>query len=111
MKGADFDDPRWEELLNKVTVEEFLNFASNAFHNIAAIESVGLPQYAADDGPGGSDSHYLTEGSYQGVPYADAADTTTAPGSSPPPRTSPTAGTRSLPMKRARSSWARALWC
>ncbi len=74
MKGADFDDPRWEELLNKVTVEEFLNFASNAFHNIAAIESVGLPQYAADDGPGGSDSHYLTEGSYQGVPYADAAD-------------------------------------
>ena len=51
-----------------------MNFASNAFHNIAAIESVGLPQYAADDGPGGSDSHYLTEGSYQGVPYADAAD-------------------------------------
>ena len=31
-------------------------------------------QYAADDGPNGSDSHYLTEGSYQGVAYADAAD-------------------------------------
>ena len=74
LKGADFDDPRWEELLNKVTVDEFLNFAANAFHNIAAIESVGLPQYASDDGPGGSDSHYLTEGSYQGVPYADAAE-------------------------------------
>ena len=25
-------------------------------------------------GPGGSDSHYLTEGSYQGTPYADAAE-------------------------------------
>ncbi len=74
LKGADFDDPRWEELLNKVTVDEFLNFAANAFHNIAAIESVGLLQYASDDGPGGSDSHYLTEGSYQGVPYADAAE-------------------------------------
>lgn len=73
MKGADFDDPRWEELINKVTVDEFLNFASNAFHNIAAIESIGLMQYAADDGPNGSDSHYLTEGSYQGVPYEDAA--------------------------------------
>lgn len=74
LKGADFDDPRWEELVNKVTVDEFLAFASNAFHNIANIDSVGLLQYAADDGPGGSDSHYLTEGMYQGVPYADAAD-------------------------------------
>ncbi|WP_455616475.1 glycoside hydrolase family 3 C-terminal domain-containing protein [Eisenbergiella sp.] len=74
LKGADFDDPRWEELLNKVTIDEFLNFAANAFHNIAPIESVGLLQYAADDGPNGSDSHYLTEGSYQGQAYADAAE-------------------------------------
>lgn len=74
LKGADFDDPRWEELLNKVTIDEFLNFAANAFHNIAPIESVGLLQYAADDGPNGSDSHYLTEGSYQGTAYEDAAE-------------------------------------
>lgn len=74
LKGADFDDPRWEELVSKVTIDEFLNFAANAFHNIAAIESVGLLQYAADDGPNGSDSHYLTEGSYQGTAYEDAAD-------------------------------------
>lgn len=74
LKGADFDDPRWEELVSKVTIDEFLNFAANAFHNIAAIESVGLLQYAADDGPNGSDSHYLTEGSYQGRAYEDAAD-------------------------------------
>lgn len=74
LKGADFDDPRWDELVGKVTIDEFLNFASNAFHNIQNIDSVGLLQYAADDGPNGSDSHYLTEGSYQGTPYADAAD-------------------------------------
>jgi beta-glucosidase len=74
LKGADFDDPRWAELVDKVTVQEFLDFASNAFHNIAAIPSVGLAQMAADDGPGGSDSHYLNEGQYQGVPYADAAE-------------------------------------
>lgn len=72
MKGAEFDDSRWEELINKVTVQEFLDFASNAFHNIAAIPSIGLMQYAADDGPNGSDSHYLTEGQYQGKPYEDA---------------------------------------
>lgn len=74
LKGADFDDPRWEELINKMTVEEFLDFASHAFHNIQNIDSVGLMQYAADDGPNGSDSHYLTEGGYQGQAYADAAD-------------------------------------
>lgn len=86
MKGADFDDPRWEELINKATVDEFLGFASNAFHNIAAIESVGLMQYTADDGPNGSDSHYLTEGSYQGVPYEDAADYEYATRVSPTPQ-------------------------
>lgn len=59
LKGADFDDPRWDELVGKVTIDEFLNFASNAFHNIQNIDSVGLLQYAADDGPNGSDSHYL----------------------------------------------------
>lgn len=74
LKGASFDDPRWKELVEKVTVSEFLAFAENAFHNIAAIPSVGLLQYNADDGPGGSDSHYLTEGAYQGTPYGDAAD-------------------------------------
>ena len=42
LKGADFDDPRWEELVDKVTVEEFLAFAENAVHTIAPIESVGL---------------------------------------------------------------------
>ena len=74
LKGADFDDPRWSELVDKVTIQEFLDFATNAFHNIQNIDSVGLLQYAADDGPNGSDSHYLTEGGYQGTPYADAAD-------------------------------------
>ena len=72
LKGADFDDPMWDELLNKVTVQEYLDFAANAFHNIAAVPSVGLGQYNSDDGPNGSDSHYLSEGSYQGVAYADA---------------------------------------
>ncbi|MFC4323702.1 beta-glucosidase [Litchfieldia salsa] len=74
LKGADFEDPRWDELVDQVSVDEFLGFAQDAFHNIAAIPSVGLPQYAADDGPGGSDSHYLPEGTYQGEPYPNAKD-------------------------------------
>lgn len=72
MKAADFDDPRWQELVEKVTVQEFLDFAQDAFHNIAAIPSVGFAQRNADDGPGGSDSHYLNEGQFQGEPWDDA---------------------------------------
>lgn len=71
MKGADFDDERWDELTGKVSVKEFMSFAENAFHAIGAIDSIGLQQMTSDDGPGGSDSHYLNEGQYQGTPYAD----------------------------------------
>ena len=74
LKGAAWDDPRWDELVSKTTVDEFLNFAASAFHNIAAIPSVGFNQSGCDDGPGGSDSHYLNEGSFQGTPYEDAAN-------------------------------------
>ena len=74
LKGADFDDERWEELLNKVTIDEFLNYAANSFHHIEGIESVGFLPYDADDGPGGSDSHYLGEGTYQGKDWEDAED-------------------------------------
>ena len=76
MKGADFNDPRWAEIVDKVTIEEFLTFAQKAFHNIQEIPSVGYNGNNADDGPNGSDSHYFQEGSYQGTPYEDAADYT-----------------------------------
>ncbi len=72
LKGVtDFTDPRYDELANKVTVDEFLSFASNAFHNIQKIESVGYSGNKADDGPGGSDTHAFNEGTYQGVAYTD----------------------------------------
>lgn len=74
MKGASFDDPRWKEVVDKVEFREFLDFASNAFHNIAPIKSVGYAGNNADDGPGGSDTHYFEEGSYQGEKYADGEE-------------------------------------
>lgn len=72
MKNARFDDPRWKEVVDKVPVKEFMSFAEKAFHAIGAMPSVGLQEMMADDGPGGSDSHYLKEGTYRGKPYADA---------------------------------------
>lgn len=74
MKGADFDDPRWEELLNKITISDYLSFTSSSFHSVAAFPSVGLSAYTTDDGPGGSDNHLMGEGQYQGEPYPDAED-------------------------------------
>lgn len=74
MKGAEFDDPRWDEIASKVSIDEFLDFASHAFHHIQEIPSVGYLGNDADDGPGGSDTHYLQEGKYQGTAYPDAAE-------------------------------------
>ncbi len=74
LKGAEFDDERWEELINKATIDEFLAYAASSFHHIEKIDSVGLLSYDADDGPGGSDTHYLGEGTYQGKEWADAED-------------------------------------
>ena len=75
-KGADWDDPRWDELVDKVTPAEFVSFAGNAFHNIAPIPSVGYTGNNADDGPGGSDSHYLQEGYYRDQQFTDAEEYT-----------------------------------
>lgn len=70
-KNAAWDDERWDKLVDQVTAEEFLTFASKAFHNLQNIDSVGLEKYNADDGPGGSDSHYFNEGQYQGTAWTD----------------------------------------
>ena len=72
LKGADWDDERWDTLAEQVSIEEFLDFAANAFHHIQKIESVGYAGANADDGPGGSDTHYFNEATYQGVACSDA---------------------------------------
>jgi len=72
LKGADWDDNRWEDLVDEVTIDEFLDFASHAFHNIQAIDSVGYLGDDADDGPGGSDSNTFSSGTYRGEAFADA---------------------------------------
>lgn len=75
MIGAEWDDPRWDDIIDQVTPAEFVDFASNAFHNIQGIPSVGYAGNAADDGPGGSDSAtYANDGQYQGVMYNTMSD-------------------------------------
>ena len=84
MAGASFDDERWAELVSKIPLAEIINFMASAFHNLEYIPSVGFGEYpesgavadiggyAADDGPGGSDSHNMSEAKKDGIAFEDA---------------------------------------
>ncbi len=75
MSGADWDDERWDDLLDQIGIDEFLEFAENAFHQIYEIPSINYAGNVTDDGPNGSDSHYLSEGSYEAVAWTDTDKT------------------------------------
>lgn len=54
MKLADFDDPRWEELLNQLDLTEALNFILNGNRVFTAMESVGfIGGRFTENGPNG----------------------------------------------------------
>ena len=74
MKMADWDDERWDDIVDQVTIDGYLYYAEMAFHTVRSIEEVGFAGAGCDDGPGGSDSHYLDEGSYHGQAWSDAKD-------------------------------------
>ncbi len=71
MRGADWDDERWDDLIDQIDFDEFLDFAANAFHQIYQLPSISYAGNTTDDGPNGSDGHTLSEGSYQGVAWDD----------------------------------------
>lgn len=54
--GADFDDPRWEDLLNQVSKEELYNLIRHSGYGTCAVSSIGLPGTIQKDGPAGISS-------------------------------------------------------
>ncbi len=74
MAGAEWNDDRWDALVDQLTIKEFLDFAQKAMHNVGALPGVGYGGQSADDGPGGSDSHTMKEGTYQGKPFTEMSD-------------------------------------
>ena len=50
---VDLTDPRWDELINQVTLEEAINYIENAGNGMSRIPSIGLPANAIQDGPTG----------------------------------------------------------
>ena len=53
MIGADYDDPRWEDLLDQLTFGEMVNTITLGFHNTAACESVSKAATKDENGPQG----------------------------------------------------------
>lgn len=51
LKGKDFDDPQWEELLDKLTVDDLNAILATNGWGSAAIDSIGKPQTYDMDGP------------------------------------------------------------
>ncbi|MDO4849217.1 MAG: glycoside hydrolase family 3 C-terminal domain-containing protein [Coriobacteriia bacterium] len=66
MKGKEYDDPAWSELLDKITLEEALYIATFGGPSIPGIDSIGLQE------------HYLTENAGNGIVLALGASKDTA---------------------------------
>ena len=53
MIGADYDDERWDDLLDQLTFDEMVTTITLGFHNTAAISSIGKAATKDENGPQG----------------------------------------------------------
>jgi beta-glucosidase len=56
MRGLEKDDPKWEEILDSLTVSDMTAMLLNGAYQTAAIGSIGKPQTLEPDGPAGFSS-------------------------------------------------------
>ena len=63
MRDADYDDPRWEKLLDQLTVDEMANMIAMAGYQTAAIDSVGKVATLDFDGPAAINNNFTGVGS------------------------------------------------
>lgn len=53
MIGLDYDDPKWEELLDQMSYDEMVTLITDAFHWTMPVESVNAPGTRDENGPQG----------------------------------------------------------
>ena len=70
MAGLDYDDPKWEKLLEQLSVEDMANMISNGGWSTPEVSSVGKPATNDLDGPAGINS---LVSNLQGVAYPSEA--------------------------------------
>ena len=59
LRGADYNDPRWDDLLDQVTVDQMVELIKSGGHQTIAIDSVGKLRTLDTDGPAGVNSSTL----------------------------------------------------
>lgn len=53
MVGVPYDDPKWDEFVSQMTIEEMCNLSGNAGYHIEELERLGIPRTYSPDGPAG----------------------------------------------------------
>ena len=53
LRGLDFDDELWDDLLDEMTVDEMTSMLNDCAYNTPAVESIGKPATSEPDGPAG----------------------------------------------------------
>lgn len=51
MTGLDYDDPKWEDLLDQLSVDEMNSLIANGGYAVSKVDSIGLPAMVECDGP------------------------------------------------------------
>ncbi|MDL4841971.1 glycoside hydrolase family 3 N-terminal domain-containing protein [Aquibacillus rhizosphaerae] len=53
LKGLDYDDPLWDEFLDQMTVDQMIEYVSEAAYHTIEIDELGIPNTVLMDGPAG----------------------------------------------------------
>lgn len=69
--GLDYDDPKWDDLLDQLTFDEMDNLIANGGYGTQAIESIGKIQMTDADGPAALNNNFTGVGSI-GFPASTA---------------------------------------
>mgnify|MGYP002510658178 FL=1 len=63
LRGKDYDDPQWEQLLDQLTVDDMVNLIGIGGYQSVAIDSVGKTQQVDCDGPASINNNFTGKAS------------------------------------------------
>lgn len=63
LRGADFDDPRWDQLVQEMSVSDLKDLIALAGYQTAAVSSIGKVQNVDADGPAAINNNFTGAGS------------------------------------------------